>query len=109
MKIGERGLCHCVPTLRIDVAVAHDPKQVTQWKLTLRGCRLKLADGKDEEGRDVKMPDAKMLPPCAPTCSWCALDRARPEPKTDQEPYGHSSIQQIFDTYGYLFEARDDD
>jgi len=37
------------------------------------------------------------------------LDRARTEREAHPGIDGHSSIQQTFDVYGYLFEAKDDD
>jgi integrase len=77
------------------------------WPIQIAACVVVMKDGLDDEGRPLKVPDAKY--------SLHALRHAAASlwieqglgPKRIQMLMGHASIQQTFDQYGYLFEARD--
>ncbi|PVE22850.1 site-specific integrase [Microvirga sp. KLBC 81] len=79
------------------------------WPLQIRAGVVNMVDRKDAEGRDVKMPDAKYSLHALRHAAAALWIEQGLSPKRIQSLMGHSSIQQTFDTYGYLFEARDDD
>ena len=64
-----------------------------------------LNDGQDEQGKPIKVPDAKFSLHAA-AALWIEQGLS---PKRIQTLMGPALIAQTFDQYGYLFEARDDE
>jgi integrase len=66
-------------------------------------------DGKDADGKPVKILDAKYSLHALRHAAAAIWIEEGLSPKRVQTLMGHNSIQQTFDQYGYLLEARDDD
>jgi integrase len=79
------------------------------WPLQLRAGVVNMVDGTDEEGRAIKVPDAKYSLHALRHAAAALWIEQGLSPKRIQTLMGHASIGQTFDCYGYLFEARDDD
>ncbi|MFC1455736.1 tyrosine-type recombinase/integrase [Microvirga arabica] len=79
------------------------------WPLQIRAWVVNMIDGKDEEGKAIKVPDAKYSLHALRHAAAALWIEQGLSPKRIQTLMGHASIQQTFDTYGYLLEARDDD
>jgi integrase len=68
-----------------------------------------MRDGKDDKGSAAKVADAKYsLHALRHACAALWIEQGL-SAKRIQRLMGHASIQQTFDTYGYLLEARDDE
>ncbi|WP_066921104.1 tyrosine-type recombinase/integrase [Methylobacterium sp. CCH5-D2] len=79
------------------------------WPLQVTAGVTVLKDGKDEEGRPVKVPVAKYgLHALRHAAAALWIDQGL-NPKRVQSLMGHASIAQTMDRYGYLFEAREDE
>lgn len=79
------------------------------WPLQIAAGVSVLVDGKDKEGKPIKVPEAKYGMHAlrhAAAALWIGQGLS---PKRIQTLMGHASIAQTFDQYGYLFEARDDE
>jgi integrase len=68
-----------------------------------------MKDAPDDEGRPVKVPNAKYSLHALRHAAAALWIEQGLGPKRIQMLMGHASIQQTFDQYGYLFEAREDD
>jgi integrase len=79
------------------------------WPIQLAAGVIVMRDSLDEEGRPVKVPDAKYSLHALRHAAAALWIEQGLGPKRIQTLMGHASIQQTFDQYGYLFEARDDD
>ena len=66
-----------------------------------------LSDKKDQEGKPIV--EAKYSLHALRHAAAALWIEQGLSPKRIQTLMGHASIQQTFDQYGYLFEARDDD
>jgi integrase len=78
------------------------------WPLQIRAGVVKMADSKDKDGRAIKVPDAKYSLHALRHAAAALWIEQGLSPKRIQTFMGHASIQQTFDVYGYLLEARDD-
>lgn len=79
------------------------------WPLQVVAGVVNMVDGRDDNGNRIEAPDAKYsLHALRHSCAALWIEQGL-SPKRIQSLMGHASIQQTFDTYGYLFEARDDD
>lgn len=79
------------------------------WPLQIDAGVTVLRDDTDEDGKPIKVHDAKYSLHAlrhAATALWIEQGL---NAKRIQYLMGHSSIQQTYDTYGYLLEARDQD
>ena len=79
------------------------------WPLQIAAGVAVLMDGKDKEGKPIKVSEAKYGMHAlrhAAAALWIGQGLS---PKRIQTLMGHASIAQTFDQYGYLFEARDDE
>lgn len=79
------------------------------WPIQISANVTVLRDAKDRDGKPIQVPDAKYsLHALRHACAalWIAQGFG---PKRIQTLMGHASIQQTFDRYGYLFEAREAD
>ncbi|AWN47629.1 site-specific integrase [Methylobacterium terrae] len=79
------------------------------WPIQITAGVTVMRDGNDEQGRAVKVPDAKFSLHAlrhAAAALWIEQGLGA---KRIQSLMGHASIQQTFDRYGYLLEARDDE
>jgi integrase len=79
------------------------------WPLQLTAGITALREAKDEAGETVKVPDAKYSLHALRHAAAALWIEQGINAKRIQYLMGHSSIQQTFDVYGYLLEARDDD
>jgi len=79
------------------------------WPIQITAGVVVMKDGLDDQGRPAQVPDAKYSLHAlrhAAAALWIEQGLGA---KRIQMLMGHASIQQTFDQYGYLFEARDDD
>lgn len=79
------------------------------WPIQIEAGVTVLKDGKDEQGRAVKVPDAKFSLHALRHAAAALWIEQGLSPKRIQSLMGHASIQQTFDQYGYLLEAREDE
>jgi integrase len=79
------------------------------WPIQIAAGVVVMKDGLDDEGRPIKLPDAKYSLHALRHAAAALWIEQGLGPKRIQTLMGHASIQQTFDQYGYLFEARDDD
>ena len=79
------------------------------WPIQIVAGVTVLRDGKDEQGRAVKVPDAKFSLHALRHAAAALWIEQGLNPKRVQALMGHASIQQTYDQYGYLFEAREDE
>lgn len=79
------------------------------WPIQVAAGVVVMIDGKDEQGRAVTVPDAKFSLHALRHAAAALWIEQGLSPKRIQGLMGHASIQQTFDQYGYLFEARDDE
>lgn len=79
------------------------------WPIQIAAGVVDMVDGKDEGGKPIKVAKAKYSLHAlrhAAAAMW--IDQGV-KPKRIQVLMGHASIQQTFDVYGYLIEAKEDD
>ena len=79
------------------------------WPIQIEAGVINMIDGQDEHGQPVRVPDAKFSLHALRHAAAALWIEQGLSPKRVQTLMGHASIQQTFDEYGYLFEARDDD
>lgn len=79
------------------------------WPLQVAAGVTVLKDGKDKEGRAVKVPAAKYGLHALRHAAAALWIEQGLNPKRVQSLMGHASIAQTMDRYGYLFEAREDE
>jgi integrase len=79
------------------------------WPIQITAGVVFMKDGLDDQGRPAKVPDAKYSLHALRHAAAALWIEQGLGPKRIQMLMGHASIQQTFDQYGYLFEARDDD
>lgn len=79
------------------------------WPLQVTAGVTVLKDGKDKEGRAVKVPVAKYGLHALRHAAAALWIEQGLNPKRVQSLMGHASIAQTMDRYGYLFEAREDE
>lgn len=79
------------------------------WPLQIAAGVAVLRDDKDENGEPIKVPDAKYSLHALRHAAAALWIEQGLNAKRVQYLMGHSSIQQTYDTYGYLLEARDQD
>ncbi|UIN36304.1 tyrosine-type recombinase/integrase [Methylobacterium oryzae] len=79
------------------------------WPLQVKAGVTVLKDGQDEQGRAIKIPEAKFSLHALRHAAAALWIEQGLSPKRIQTLMGHASIAQTFDQYGYLFEARDDE
>jgi hypothetical protein len=79
------------------------------WPIQIAASVVVMKDGLDDEGKAVKVPDAKYSLHALRHAAAALWIEQGLGPKRIQTLMGHASIQQTFDQYGYRFEARDDD
>lgn len=79
------------------------------WPLQVKAGVTVLKDGQDEQGRAIKVPEAKFSLHALRHAAAALWIEQGLSPKRIQALMGHASIAQTFDQYGYLFEARDDE
>jgi integrase len=77
------------------------------WPLLVAADVARLLEEKDENGNPIK--EAKYSLHALRHAAAALWIEQGLSPKRIQTLMGHASIQQTFDQYGYLFEARDDD
>lgn len=79
------------------------------WPIQIAAGVVVLKDTKDEQGRAVKVPDAKFSLHALRHAAAALWIEQGIGAKRIQSLMGHASIQQTFDQYGYLLEAREDE
>lgn len=79
------------------------------WPIQVKAGVTVMRDDTDKDGKPIKVPDAKYSLHALRHAAAALWIEEGLSPKRIQTLMGHASIQQTFDQYGYLFEARDDD
>ncbi len=79
------------------------------WPIQIAAGVVILRESKNEAGETIKTPDAKFSLHALRHAAAALWIEQGFSPKKIQTLMGHASIQQTFDTYGYLFEDREDD
>ncbi len=79
------------------------------WPLQVAAGVTVLRDDKDEDGEPIKVPDAKYSLHALRHAAAALWIEQGFNAKHIQYLMGHSSIAMVYDTYGYLLEARDED
>lgn len=79
------------------------------WPIQVAAGVSVLVDGTDKDGKPIKVPDAKFSLHALRHAAAALWIEQGLSPKRVQSLMGHASIQQTFDQYGYLFEAREDE
>jgi integrase len=79
------------------------------WPIQVAAGVVVMRDGKDDEGKPIKVPDAKFSLHSLRHAAAALWIEQGFGPKKIQTLMGHASIQQTFDLYGYLFEDHEDD
>lgn len=79
------------------------------WPLQVAAGVTVLREAKDDAGETVKVPDAKYSLHALRHAAAALWIEQGINAKRVQYLMGHSSIQQTYDVYGYLLEARDED
>ena len=74
------------------------------WPIQIAAYVVVMKDGLDDEGRPLKVPDAKYSLHALRHAAAALWFEHGLGPKRLQMLMGHASIQQTFDQYGYLFE-----
>ncbi len=75
------------------------------WPIQIAGGVVVMRDGKDDKGSAAKVADAKyFLHALRHVCAALWIEQGI-SAKRIQRLMGHASIQQTFDTYGYLLEG----
>ena len=75
------------------------------WPIQIAAYVVVMKDGLDDEGRPLKVPDAKYSLHALRHAAAALWFEHGLGPKRIQMLMGHASIQQTFDQYGYLFRA----
>lgn len=79
------------------------------WPLQIEAGVTVMRNSTDEDGKPIKVPDAKYSLHALRHAAAALWIEQGLNAKRIQYLMGHSSIQQTYDTYGYLLEARDQD
>jgi integrase len=79
------------------------------WPVQIAGGVVIFRESKNGVGETIKTPDAKFSLHALRHAAAALWIEQGFTPKKIQMLMGHASIQQTFDTYGYLFEDREDD
>ena len=79
------------------------------WPIQIAAGVVIMLESKNEAGETIKTADAKFSLHALRHATAALWIEQGFTPKRIQTLMGHASIQQTFDTYGYLFENREDD